>query len=235
LGGPAAISPTFATGDPRILIGAVPGWEWRDDTDATTPLHLDPRPPGHVLTFAFSPTYAKDGRLFVGAATPKDTDNLQSSTVTVCTAAKCADPTVLTGADGIPTVLPARSFATTGLAYAWTGDRLFRTTDAAKTFKSVTLPAKAAVQAMDEDTDGALYLSLLTTDAKGNPSGGVYVSRDEGKSWTQLGKDTPLAKGSVSISSLGRNRLLAAPEAGGLLCSADAGKTWAKRCPAVTP
>src|SRR5205807_9220664 len=48
------------------------------------------------------------------------------------------------------------------------------------------------------------------------------------------GKDTALAKGASSVVSLGHDRLLAAPNASGLLCSADAGKTWAKRCP-VTP
>ena len=41
----------------------MPGWEYRDDTNATTPLHLDGRPAGHTLSFAFSPNYAKDGRL----------------------------------------------------------------------------------------------------------------------------------------------------------------------------
>jgi photosystem II stability/assembly factor-like uncharacterized protein len=62
----------------------------------------------------------------------------------------------------------------------------------------------------------------------------VFVSRNGGRTWTQVGKDTALAKGTTSIASLGHDRLLAAPAASGLVCSADAGKTWAKRCP-VTP
>ena len=233
LAGPSAISPAFAI-DHRIVIGAIPGWEYRDDTTSTSPLQLDPRPRGHVFTFAFSPSYAKDGRLFVGSATPATGgDTLQSSTVTVCTGLKCGDPAALAGADGVPNVLVSRSFATTGQVLAWTPAQLHRSTDGGKTFKPVTLPAKAAVQSLAEDSDGAVYLSLLTTDAKGVATGGLFVSRDGGASWTQLGKDTPLAKGSTSVASLGHNRLMAAPGSGGLLCSADAGKTWAKRCPAT--
>ena len=233
LAGPSAISPTF-TIDHRILIGAIPGWEYHDDTTATSPLQLDPRPRGHVFTFAFSPSYAKDGRLFVGSATPAtDGDTLQSSTVSVCAGLKCGAPAGLAGDDGVPNVLVSRSYATTGQVLAWTPAQIHRSTDGGKTFKPVTLPAKAALQALAEDGDGALYLSLLTTDAKGNATGGLFVSRDGGASWTQLGKDTPLSKGSTSVASLGHNRLMAAPGAGGLLCSADAGKTWAKRCPAT--
>ena len=90
-----------------------------------------------------------------------------------------------------------------------------------------------AVQGLAEDVDGALYASLLTTDPKGITSGGLFVSRDAGKTWSQVGKDTPLGKGAGSVVSISHDRLVAAPASGGLLCSADAGKTWATRCPAT--
>src|SRR5438270_214713 len=146
LAGPSAISPAF-TSDHRILIGALPGWEYRDDTNTTSPLQLNPRPPGHVFTFAFSPSYLKDMRLFVGSATPAtDANTLQSANVTVCTGLRCADPVVLPGTEGIPNVLVSRSFATTGQVLAWTADHLYRPTDGGKTFKAMTLPGTAAVQ-----------------------------------------------------------------------------------------
>src|SRR5207237_4794197 len=133
---------------------------------------------------------------------------LQSSTVSVCAGLKCGAPAGLAGAaDGVPNVLVSRSYATTGQVLAWTPAQLHRSTDGGKTFKPVTLPAKAAVQALAEDGDGALYLSLLTTDAKGNATGGLFVSRDGGASWPQLGKDTPLAKGSTPAAPLGHHRL----------------------------
>jgi RNA polymerase sigma-70 factor (ECF subfamily) len=233
LSGPTAISPAFPV-DHRILIGAVPGWEYRDDTKATTLLHLTNRPPGQTMSFAFSPGYAKDGRLFVGSSAP-DPNNppQQASTVTVCAFGTCANPAVLPDADPFPTVQPSRTFATSGVVYAWAGSHLFRSANGGGVFKPVALPAKADVQAIAEDPDGSLYVSLLSTDAKGVTTGGVYVSRDGGRTWTQVGKDTALAKGATSVVSLGHDRLLAAPAASGLVCSADAGKTWAKRCPAT--
>jgi RNA polymerase sigma-70 factor (ECF subfamily) len=236
LGGPAAISPGFSGSDPRIVLGAVPGWEYRADSNTTAPLHLDPRPAGQVLTFAFSPGYPMDARMLVGGATPTPgKDKLQSSTVTVCSRSQCASPTVLPGADGVPDVFTARSFVGTGQSFAWVGEHLFRSVDGGASFKPVALPLKAAVTALTEDTDGAFFVSLLGTDAKGKPVGGVFVSRDTGQTWTPAGQDAPLAKGAVSVVSTGKNRLLASPAAGGLECSVDAGKTWADRCPKPTP
>jgi hypothetical protein len=233
LTGPTAISPVFPI-DHRILIGAVPGWEYRDDSNTTAPLHLDGRPAGHALSFAFSPAYAKDGKLFVSSSAPDRADPThQASTVTVCAFGKCGDPAVMAGADRMTSVQPSRTFANTGVVYAWAGQLFYRSADGGASFKTVTLPAKAAVQTVAEDPDGALYVSLLSVDPKTGSLGGVYVTRDGGKTWTQVGKDTALGKGASSVVSLGHDRLLAAPNASGLLCSADAGKTWAKRCPAT--
>jgi photosystem II stability/assembly factor-like uncharacterized protein len=236
LSGPTAISPAFPI-DHRILIGAVPGWEYRDDTNSTTPLQLDSRPRGHTLSLAFSPAYTKDGRLFVGTSSP-DANNptQQVSTVTVCSFGKCGTPAVLPNADAgsLPTVQASRTFSSSGVAFAWAGAHLYRSADSAQSFKALTLPANGAVQGIAEDAEGALYVALLNTDAKGVTTGGVFVTKDAGKTWTQVGKDTGLAKGASSIVSIGKDRLLAAPVGSGLVCSADAGKTWAKRCP-TTP
>jgi len=233
LSGPTAISPAFPI-DHRILIGAVPGWEYRDDTNATTPLHLDGRPAGQTLSFAFSPAYTKDGRLLVGSSAPDPNDPTQQlSTVTVCAFGKCGDPAGLPDADRLPTVQASRTFASSGVAFAWAGTHLYRSADGGQSFKAMTLPVNAEVKGVAEDADGGVYVALLSTDAKGVTTGGVYVTRDSGKTWTQVGKDTALAKGASSIVSLGKDRVLAAPAGSGLVCSADAGKTWAKRCPAA--
>jgi photosystem II stability/assembly factor-like uncharacterized protein len=94
---------------------------------------------------------------------------------------------------------------------------------------------KATVTGLAEDLDGAFYVSLLGTDVKGKPTGGVFVTRDSGRTWTPVGQDTPLAKGAVSVASVGKGRLLASAATGGLQCSVDAGKTWSTRCPLPTP
>jgi len=234
LSGSTAVSPTFAF-DHRMVIGAVPGWDYNAYANTTTPLQLQDRPAGQALSFAFSPGYAKDGSLFVGSSVPSGSDpTQQSASVTICTFSKCGNPAVLPGADGLPTILPSRAFASNGVVLAQTGDQLFRSVDAGHSFKSVTLPAKGAVAALAEDPDGSVYVSLLSTDPKTNAtSGAVYVTRDGGKTWTAVGKESPLAKGATSISSLAHDRLLASPVGGGLLCSADAGKTWSKHCQAA--
>jgi photosystem II stability/assembly factor-like uncharacterized protein len=232
LAGPTAISPAFAI-DHRILIGSVPGWAYRDDTNTTTPLRLWNRPPGGTLSFAFSPTYAKDGQLFVSSIVPGAGSSPQpASAVTTCTFLKCGAPVVLDGADGQATVLPSHSFATNGVVFAWTDDSLYRSSDGGDSFKAVTLPGKGNVGSVAEDPDGTLYVALSNIDPKGVKTGGVYASRDGGKTWTQLNEGTTLAKGTTSVTSIGHDRVLASPAAGGLLCSADAGKTWANRCPA---
>src|SRR5207237_252639 len=62
LGGPAAISPAFSSGDPRILLGAAPGWAYHDDLKTASPLDFGPIPTGPT-TFAFAPTYPPDGHI----------------------------------------------------------------------------------------------------------------------------------------------------------------------------
>jgi len=233
LSGDTAISPAFGI-DHSILIGAVPGWVYRDDTSTTTPLHLSGRPAGHTLSFAFSPDYVKDGEMFVGSSAPDPNNPTQQlSTVSVCVFGKCGDPAVLPGAQLIPTVRTSRTFSSSGVAFAWAGQGLYRSADGGKSFNALTLPIKADVQGVAEDATGGVYVALQSTDPMGVTKGGVYVSHDGGKTWTQVGKDTALAKGASSIVSLGNGRLLAAPAGSGLVCSADAGKTWAKRCPAT--
>jgi photosystem II stability/assembly factor-like uncharacterized protein len=118
-----------------------------------------------------------------------------------------------------------------GQAFAWTSNHLYRSLDRGSHFSAVALPAKADIKGLSEGPDGALYVALLSTDAKGKTGGGVFVSRDGGKAWQLLGQDTPLAKGAASIGSIG-TRMVASSASGGMLCSADAGKTWAKSCPA---
>jgi len=234
LSGPTAISPAFAI-DHRILIGAVPGWDYRDNANTTSPLRLRNRPPGGSLTFAFSPTYAKDGQLFISSIVPGTSNAPQpASAVTTCTISRCGDPVVLDGAVGQATVLASHSFATNGVVFAWTDGSLYRSSDGGGSFKAVTLPGKGDIESVTEDPDGTLYVSLLNTDAKGVKSGGVYATHDGGKTWMPVVDGSAFVKGATSLTSIGHDRVLASPAGGGLVCSADAGKTWATHCPATS-
>src|SRR5205823_2135748 len=157
-------------------------------------LQMSPLPSSHGLSFAFAPTYPTDQRVLVGGATTDDSDHLQSSVVSVCRSSTCDDPVSLPGADGVPSLLVSRSFATTGLAFAWAGPHLYRSTDGGARFRALAPPAPAGVQALAEGDDGTLYAALLGADADGHPVGGLFVSHDAGRTWNRLGHDTLLEK-----------------------------------------
>ena len=90
---------------------------------------------------------------------------------------------------------------------------------------------------MAEDGAGGLYVALLATSYDGSSTGGVFVSRDSGTTWTRIGAGTALDRGATAVMLLPDGRLLSAPytaEGGGLLCSPDDGRSWAPRCSAST-
>jgi RNA polymerase sigma-70 factor (ECF subfamily) len=231
LGGPAAISPGFSLGDPRILIGATPGWQYRDDLGV-----ISPNGWGTVLstvrTFAFAPTYPSDRRVVIAGTAPTPA-NRNQSVVVVCTGSTCGKQAMLEGAAGPPTVVLAPSFAHTGLALAWRRNQAYRTTDGGAAFAAIRLPMDAPVETAVFDDDNTLYVGLSALGNDGTSSGGLFVSRDVGDSWQALGAGTVLARGVAAVTRLGDGRLLAAPAAvagGGILCSADGGQSWAPRC-----
>jgi photosystem II stability/assembly factor-like uncharacterized protein len=157
----------------------------------------------------------------------------QSSAVSVCRHTTCGAAAPLPGSVGVPSLFATRAFATTGLAFAWRAGQLFRTTSGGAAFSALSLPAPADVEALAEDAAGNLYLALLRPQPEGPPVGGVFVSHDGGSHWERLGQGTPLANGALTVAALPDGRLFAAPNgvtASGLLCSADAGRTWARRC-----
>ena len=188
LGGFAAMSPAFSAGDPRILVGAVPGWIYHDDSRVVTPLDLAPAPPSTALSFAFAPTFPADPRVLIGGAVAQDGDP-QSSVVSVCRQTTCGPSTPLPGSVGVPALFATRAFASTGVAFAWHAGWLFRSTSGGNAFSRVSLPTPADVQALAEDASGNLYLALLRAGADGTPSGGVFVSSDGGtRSASQIGQ-----------------------------------------------
>jgi len=65
LGGHAAMSPGFSTVDRQILVGAMPGWIYHDQSSAVTPFNLAPEPTSVALSFAYSPMYTSDRTLIV--------------------------------------------------------------------------------------------------------------------------------------------------------------------------
>jgi RNA polymerase sigma-70 factor (ECF subfamily) len=230
LGGHAAMSPGFSGSDRQILVGAMPGWIYHDGNSVVTPFNLAPEPTSVALSFAYSPSYTSDGKLIVaGTGLPLASQSLVSR----CTGATCTPASPLAGSTGTPSLLASRSYATTGLAYAWQQSRFYRSLDGGATFGPVSLPAAGSVQDVAEDTAGDLYVALLAKQLDGGSTGGVFVTHDAGTTWTRIGAGSALDHGATAVMPLPDGRLLVAPYAasgGGLLCSGDNGGTFAPRC-----
>ncbi|HEV3354306.1 MAG TPA: RNA polymerase sigma factor [Acidimicrobiales bacterium] len=230
LGGHAAMSPGFSSGDRQILVGAMPGWIYHDGSSVVTPFNLAPEPTSVALSFAYSPSYTSDGKLIVaGTGLPLASQSLVSR----CTGATCTPASPLAGSVGTPSVLASRSYATSGLAYAWQQSRFYRSVDGGATFAALSLPATGSVQDVAEDKAGDLFVALLATQLDGGSTGGVFVSHDAGTSWNRIGAGSALDRGATAVMPLPDGRLLVAPYAasgGGLLCSGNNGGTFAPRC-----
>jgi hypothetical protein len=230
LGGHAAMSPGFSSGDRQILVGAMPGWIWHDETSLVTPFNLAPEPASVALSFAYSPAYMSDRKLVVAGTA---LGPWSQSLVSRCTASTCTPATPLAGSVGTPSLFASRSYAATGLTYAWELGRFYRSVDGGASFGSVVLPVAGNVESVAEDGTGGLYVALLSVLPNGTSNGGVFVSHDAGSSWSRIGAGTALDHGATAVMPLPDGRLLVAPYAangGGLLCSGDDGGTFAPRC-----
>jgi len=228
-GGYTAMSPAFSAGDDRILVGAIPGWIYHDDNKAVTPFDSVPESTSAALSFAYAPAYPRDHRIVVGGT---DASPAQNAIVSACDASACTAPAALVGSTGTPSVMTSRSYSTTGLAYAWDVDKLYRSRDSGQSFAPLSLPLQATIQAVAEDAQGALYVGVQQVTATGS-TGGLFVSRDAGSTWTRLGAGTPLDQGVLSVIVLPTGNILVGPysnRGGGLQCSSNGGRTWAARC-----
>jgi hypothetical protein len=124
------------------------------------------------------------------------------------------------------------AFVRSGVAFAWSGELLFRTTDAGDTFRGLRLPDHGRITSLVAGADDRLYLTMAGLPG-GGLSGGLFVSRDWGTTWQRLGGDPALAGGATTVTPFAGTRLVAAPDqqaGGGLLCSEDDGATWSTRC-----
>jgi len=230
LGGHAAMSPGFSTVDRQILVGAMPGWIYHDENTVVTPFNLAPEPTSVALSFAYSPSYPSDRKLIVGGT---GAPVVGQSLVSQCTGTACTPATPLVGSVGTPSLLASRSYARSGVAYAWQQSRFYRSVDGGRSFPQVVLPAAGTVESVAEDQAGGVYVALLAVTGSGASSGGVFVSRDAGTTWSRVGAGTALDRGATAVMPLPDGRLLAAPYApggGGVLCSGDNGGSFAPRC-----
>lgn len=229
IAGSAAISPAFSDGDPRILFGATPGWEYRDDVRAT-------KPGGVILpstslsgTVAFAPTYPRDPRILVGGTTVSGA-NRSASAVFLCRNGICDSTAVLPGRTGAATVLVSPRYHLDDTVVAWRPSGLFASRDGGVTFAQLPMPAGDEIA--DVVFDGAGLVVLMRSAEDGGFRSRLVRSVDMGVTWADLGARMQ-ARSLAGIEVLPDGRILAAKAAeagGGLLCSDDGGMTWRARC-----
>lgn len=232
--GPATMSPAFADGDDRILVGAGPGWTYDASDDLTTPFHPGAFATPNAIHFDFAPELPDT--VFAGHFVHGE-EGAKWPVVTRCRAGRCDHRTALPRSPQPPEVYVPPGFDETGLVFAWHGGGVLRSADAGVTFEhaELRLPPGVApqVEAISGDADANLYLAWWDLH-EGERFGGVLRSTDGGRTWHPVGQGTALDGGVAEVAVSANGTVLAAPRekpAGGILCSADRGATWLTRCP----
>lgn len=222
--GPMFMSPAFSHGDPRIIVGTSPGWEYRDDIGTSAPLTFTP-PPSSVspsFSVAFPTTYRAGDEVFLGGSTATSASG-QTSAVFRCRR-DCEAPVSLPGSVGAPNLTTAAT-PVGEVLFAWNSDRLFSSSDGGGTFRRQPLPGQGRLTSVVGSASGSVFAVL---DDEGVTA--LFASRDGGRTWTGGPRTDVVLRKLVAIPG---GTLLSAPPAeagGGILCSRDRGSTWARRC-----
>ncbi len=213
-----AISPTFADDD-LILGGDAPGWRFDAEDELAQPGPYEGLP-GNEVVFSFAHDYADTGVAFA-SSTYLGPGGWWQAGVYACTEDGCSDPVALEGLREL-----AQVEAVNGALAAWTGQRLWLSSDGGSTFEQPELPTHGRITGVAGDGS---TLFLGTELSAQNQQGGLFKRTPDG-SWVSVGGETALADGVLSVSILDSGEVLAAPATGGFLCSGDGGATWAPSC-----
>jgi RNA polymerase sigma-70 factor (ECF subfamily) len=230
IGGPAAVSPAFAT-DHRILFGQAPGWEYRDDLGAMSPSGIVLPSTAVTTVPAFSPDFRTSGVIYIGGAAV-DGGGSQRATIFRCVGSLCESSGSLSGVVGVPSLVVGRVRSGLVAVFAWRGNSLFRSLDEGRTFSQVRLPIDASVRSVAVDAKGRVLVALREV-VKGGSFGGVVVSADAGDTWSVVSHGSRLDRGAEHVVALPDGRLVAAvggTVGGGVECSTDNGRSWRPRC-----
>jgi len=224
--GDAAISPLFGHGDSRILIGTSVLTEYWADKRVVKPAAVA-GPVGTWTSIAFSPSYAKDGTVFVGGVSP-DASGVLRPTINRCTSV-CNTVTLGLDAD-TPWIRPSPTFAIDHTVYAFTTHAFYRSVDAGQTFTARTpsFGGGSFVRDVFVSPSGALYAAVQSTSKTARS---MWRSSDAGRTWQPIRVSLKsFVHGAVAVLELRDGRLLAIAADTGLACSRNAGRSWSSRC-----
>jgi hypothetical protein len=126
-------------------------------------------------------------------------------------------------------VRPAPDFAETGIVYAFTSRRLVISTDWARTFSEIAVPADAELHDVSPGENQTLFAAVRGQGS--DIADDLYTSTDRGSTWELV--DNPVLSGGLESIRASGVHVLATLHSGGIACSADGGASWATRCPAA--
>jgi RNA polymerase sigma-70 factor, ECF subfamily len=227
--GHLAISPLFGSGDDTVLIGSSTVLAY----DAKRRV-VEPSAGLSVYaaeqTVAYSPGYADDQMIAIGAMTLRPGAYLWESVVRRCVSVTCRND-VLGGATGVPSMRPVQTIDGPRW-YAFTAAGVYVASDLSNGFGPVDVPvAGRAVSDVANlfagSDDDVLFISFHSSPKH---PGVLLRSTDGGESWLDVSPPSLFDIGIASIQALPDGRVIAASASKGIVCSVDRGKTWSPRC-----
>lgn len=222
--GSVAVSPAFDRGDPTMLIGAQTLLRY-DDTKAT--IHPEPSTTlSGPFEPVFAPAYPADRRYLMGGLKPDAARGLESAIFT-CSGSLCTHK-VLRDGKGVPKVRLRDDYATSNVAFAFTENHVYRSSDV---WAFSVLPTPWEESSMIRDLAlagrGRTIFAAVHAIADGGDEG-LYRSDDGGVTWSEV-RSKLFTDGAAATAASGGRLLVALPEKG-LACSADGGLGWSRRC-----
>ncbi len=247
----AAISPRFDRGDPSILVAAGSLlWGYRGDTGLVEPVDLGVALAGHrVTSVAYPSGSTSDVDVFVGTVSPEQTLGAAGHYVSRCSFGRAAagvvrsrlecEPVRLPRVTGL--AVPLRVPADSDVLYVPHPQQPFVSFDAGRTFSPMSafpgggayLKDLATVPSSIGGSAVAAQLGSVEMDATGVLRSGPQLARtdDGGRTWQPLFVDVPGFAMPSTVMVTPTGRILAASESGGIACSENGGRTWARTCP----
>jgi len=223
--GSSAISPSFNSGDPTILIGDHSMMQYRDDAKVVGP--AKPIPGRGPLHPTFSPAFRQDGLLLVGGL--QVSGATWTPSVFRCQGEVCSGSPLPISTSEAPRVRPAPDFAQSNELLAFTTDGIFTSADRGASFFMIHTPWDLPLRDVVSAGGGRIFAAVRGDGAKA--AGEFYLTADGGMTWALV--NPPLLAQGVTSIQVYNHYVLTTLHGGGIACSADGGETWAARCPAA--
>ncbi|MBW3669256.1 MAG: sigma-70 family RNA polymerase sigma factor [Actinobacteria bacterium] len=221
--GGAAFSPDYASGDDRVFVAGSPVLEYSVASRLTNVLTSTVGKPSFSDVVVAS-TFSSDEALILGG-TVTDLTGTRFAAVYRCTPSSCSPPVKLPDRWQVPDLRRL----TDGRIAALTQYGVYFSHDDGMSFSAMRSPVPDGVhQAVSDGPSGDLVLGV----SRQNATTGVYISGDDGATWTAVGFGGPVEGGTSDVLVLPTTgAIVAAPmRSRGVTCSTDSGATWKPHC-----